>query len=71
MNLSLTGFSFAIIALVTGVLVPFQATNNTELGRSLGRPLWATVVSLFISVLIAIPVILAVRVPIPILNQLG
>lgn len=71
MNLSLTGLFFTIIALVTGVLVPFQAASNAELGRTLGRPLLATVVSLFISVLIAIPVILAVRVPIPILNQLG
>jgi len=71
MNLSLTGLSFAIIALVAGVLVPFQAASNAELGRALGHPLWATVMSLFISVLIAIPVILAVRVPMPILNQLG
>lgn len=71
MNLSLTGLSFAIIALVAGALVPFQAASNAELGRALGHPLWATVVSLFVSVLIAIPVILAMRVPMPILNQLG
>lgn len=71
MNFSLTGIFFAIIALVAGALVPLQAASNAELGRALGHPLWATVVSLLVSVLIAIPVILAMRVPAPILNQMG
>jgi len=71
MNLSLTGISFAIIALVAGALVPLQAASNAELGRALGHPLWATVVSLLVSVVIAIPVILAMRVPAPLLNQIG
>ena len=71
MNFPLTGIFFAIIALVAGALVPLQAASNAELGRALGHPLWATVVSLLVSVLIAIPVILAMRVPAPILNQIG
>ena len=71
MNLSLTGISFAIIALVAGALVPLQAASNAELGRALGHPLWATVVSLLVSVLIVIPVILSMRVPTPILSEIG
>lgn len=65
MNFPLTGIFFAIIALVAGALVPLQAASNAELGRALGHPLWATVVSLLVTV------ILAMRVPAPILNQMG
>ena len=55
---------------MAGALVPLQAASNAELGRALGHPLWATVVSLLESVLIVIPIILAMRVPSPIFGTI-
>jgi len=60
---------FALAALIAGALVPFQAGSNAALGRALGHPLWATVASLLVSLLLVLPVILALRVPMPSLGQ--
>lgn len=68
---SLTSISLALVALVAGALVPLQAGSNAELGRALGHPLWATVVSLLVSLIAIIPVILLMRVSAPVLNQVG
>jgi transporter family-2 protein len=56
-------------ALIAGALVPFQAGSNATLGRVLGHPLWATVVSLLVSLLIAIPMLIALRASPPVLSQ--
>lgn len=69
--LSLAGAALALAALVAGALVPFQAGSNAALGRALGHPLWATVASLLVSMLVVLPVILAMRAPAPLLNQAG
>lgn len=65
-------FSFApaallplTIALLAGAAVPFQAGSNAALGRFLGHPLWATLVSLGVSVLMVIPALLVMRAPLP------
>jgi len=53
------------VALLAGAMIPFQAGSNATLGRALGHPLWATVVSLTISLLAVAPVLLALRAPAP------
>lgn len=58
-------FSFLVAALLAGAAVPFQAGANAMLGRLLGHPLWATFVSLGVSVVLIIPVMVAFRLPVP------
>ncbi len=53
------------VALLAGAMIPFQAGSNATLGRALGHPLWATVVSLVISLVAVVPVLLALRAPAP------
>lgn len=53
------------IALIAGMAVPFQAGSNAALGRLLGHPLWATLVSLGVSVLMVLPALLVMRAPLP------
>lgn len=60
-----------IIALLAGAAVPFQAGSNAALGRLLGHPLWATLVSLGVSVLMVIPALLVMRAPMPQLAALA
>lgn len=64
---------FALLgtALLAGAVVPFQAGANAAMGRALGHPLWATVVSLGVSMLCVIPVMLAMKVPFPSLGNLA
>ncbi|WP_395450988.1 DMT family transporter [Aminobacter sp. UC22_36] len=57
--------SLLAAALVAGAAIPFQAGANAMLGRLLGHPLWATMVSLAVSVALAVPVMLAFKVPVP------
>lgn len=52
-------------ALIAGAVVPFQAGANATLGRLLGHPLWATLVSLAVSIAVILPVMAAFRVPNP------
>ncbi|CAK9891205.1 MULTISPECIES: DMT family transporter [Pseudomonas] len=59
------------IALLAGAAVPFQAGSNAALGRLLGHPLWASLVSLAVSVLMVIPALLVLRAPLPQLNALA
>ncbi|MDC9615081.1 DMT family transporter [Xenorhabdus khoisanae] len=56
-------------AIFAGAVVPLQAGANAALGRSLGHPLWGTVVSLLVSLLAVIPVLLAMKVPTPQIAQ--
>lgn len=62
---SLTTLLPAGIALLAGAAVPFQAGSNAALGRMLAHPLWATLVSLAVSVALVLPALLALRVPAP------
>ena len=62
------GFSPAVIllpliALLAGAAVPFQAGSNAALGRLLGHPLWAALVSLSVSVLMVLPALWVMRAP--------
>jgi len=53
------------LALIAGAMVPFQAGSNAMLGRTLGHPLWATLASLCISLIAIVPVIIALKIPVP------
>lgn len=62
--------AFLVAALISGALVPFQAGGNAALGRALGHPLWATMVSLMISAICVVPVMMALRVSAPTIANL-
>jgi len=53
------------VALAAGVAIPFQAVVNAMLGRALGHPLWGTLSSLSVSVLVTLPLLLLMRAPGP------
>ncbi|PCM47715.1 hypothetical protein CP335_21135 [Pseudomonas fluorescens] len=57
--------SLLLLAAFAGAVVPFQSAINSDLARGLGHPLWATLASLLVSVLVLLPVILALRLPLP------
>lgn len=48
-----------------GALVTLQAGYNAQLGRALGHPLWATLVSFLIGLAGIVAVMMAMRVPAP------
>ncbi|HEV7307728.1 DMT family transporter [Ensifer sp.] len=52
-------------AIFAGAVVPLQAGANANLGRLLGHPLSATVVSLAVSLALIVPVLIALRAPLP------
>ncbi|ODP99481.1 hypothetical protein BGL48_08420 [Salinivibrio sp. SS3] len=62
-NFSITLFLFSLVAVIAGALVPFQAGSNAFLGKELGHPLWATVVSLVVSLAVVVPILIALKVP--------
>ena len=47
-----------LLAAFAGAVVPFQSAINSNLARGLGHPLWATLASLLVSVLVLLPVLL-------------
>lgn len=60
-----------LAAIITGAVVPFQAGANAALGRTLGHPLWGTLVSLCISFACVVPVMLLAKVQAPSLSNLA
>ncbi|OCP19410.1 MULTISPECIES: DMT family transporter [unclassified Ensifer] len=54
-----------LAAVFAGAVVPLQAGANVVLGRLVGHPLWATAVSLGVSLALIIPIMIAFRVPMP------
>lgn len=63
--------TFLIAALISGALVPLQAGANAALGRALGHPLWATIISLAVSAICVVPVLLALRISGPSIARLA
>ena len=53
------------VALLAGAAVPLQGASNAALGRALGHPLWATMVSLVVSMLVVLPLMGSMRVQAP------
>ncbi|QEI08037.1 DMT family transporter [Pigmentiphaga aceris] len=62
---SLSGLLPLTVALLAGAVVPFQAASNAALGRAFGHPLWATLTSLTVSVVIVLPMLVLMRAPAP------
>ena len=62
---ALAGLVPVLVAIVSGAVIPFQAGANAALGRSLGHPLWATVVSLLVSLVVVVPLLWLLKVPLP------
>lgn len=67
-SLSLSGIMLLLAALIAGALVLFQAVSNATLELALGHPLWATVTSLLVSVIVIVPIVLIMRAPRPFSN---
>ena len=63
--LSLSGTLLILFALIAGAVVPIQAASNAILARQLGHPLWASAISLFISMAVLIPLLFIFKVPKP------
>lgn len=59
-----------LAAIITGAVVPFQAGANAALGRSLGHPLWGTLISLCVSFACIVPVMALAKVGAPTLSGL-
>lgn len=53
------------MALFAGAVIPFQAASNATVGRALGHPLWGALISLSVSVIVILPMLLALRAPTP------
>ncbi|MDP9690923.1 UNVERIFIED_ORG: transporter family-2 protein [Pseudomonas mohnii] len=60
-----------LLAAFAGAVVPFQSAINANLGRGLGHPLWATLASLMVSILVLLPIMLAMRLPLPSMAFIG
>ncbi|CAM3358284.1 hypothetical protein BZK31_06160 [Pseudomonas floridensis] len=58
------------LSLAAGFAVPLQAGTNARLGVVLGHPLWATMVSLLVSLIAVIGVMLIFKVQRPCLSTL-
>jgi transporter family-2 protein len=57
-----------LLAVIAGAVVPFQSAINANLTRGLGHPLWATLASLLVSIGVLLPIMLALRLPLPSLS---
>lgn len=64
-KLSLIAIVPLVLALCAGALVPLQASSNAALGRELGHPLWASLVSLLVSTAALLIALLVLRVSPP------
>lgn len=60
--------SLLFIALIVGALVPFQAGANAALAKLIGYPLWATLVSLLVSLMLVLALIVVMKAPAPALT---
>jgi transporter family-2 protein len=60
-----TQLFYLLLSACAGAVVPYQASANGQLGRVLGHPLWATLVSLMVGVLALVPLLAISGVPAP------
>jgi bacterial/archaeal transporter family-2 protein len=60
-----TQLFYLVLSAAAGAVVPYQAAANGQLGRVLGHPLWATLVSLMVGVLALLPLLAMAGVPAP------
>lgn len=60
-----------LAAIVAGAVVPFQAGANAVVGRTLGHPLWSTIISLCVSFACILPVMALAKVEAPMFSNLS
>ncbi|MFJ2983171.1 MULTISPECIES: DMT family transporter [unclassified Pseudomonas] len=58
-----------VLALLAGVVLPYQAASNAAVGRALGHWLWGAFTSLTVSSVVVIAALLILRVPMPDLGK--
>lgn len=58
-----------LMALLAGLVLPYQAASNAAVGRALGHWLWGAFTSLTVSSLVVIAALLILRVPMPDLSK--
>lgn len=56
---------YLLLSAFAGAVVPYQASANGQLGRVLGHPLWATLVSFMVGLLALLPLLALSGVPAP------
>ena len=61
---------FLMLAALGGAAITVQAGLNAQVARTLGHPLWATMVSLIVSIISILPLLVAFRVGPPHLGSL-
>ena len=61
----MTLLTFILLSFSAGFAVPLQAGTNARLGNLMGHPLWATAVSLLVSLVVLVVVIIVVKAPRP------
>jgi len=57
--------AITLIAVIAGMAVTAQSGMNGTLGRTLGHPLWATLVSLSVSIAVILPLLMVLRISPP------
>jgi len=62
---------FLLLAALGGAAITVQAGLNAQVARTLGHPLWATMVSLVVSIISILPLLVAFRVGPPHLASLA
>jgi len=65
----LIAFLPLVLALLAGVVLPYQAASNASVGRALGHWLWGAFTSLTVSSVVVIAALLILRVPMPDLGK--
>lgn len=65
----LIAFLPLLLALLAGVVLPYQAASNAAVGRALGHWLWGAFTSLTVSSVVVIAALLILRVPLPDLGK--
>lgn len=70
-QLSFSAWTLAACALLAGAVVPLQAASNAALAKQLGHPLWASLASLVVSILVLVFLLWAFQAPKPTISMSG
>lgn len=71
MSVSLRLLVLILFAAIGGAAITVQAGLNAQVARTLGHPLWATMVSLTVSVIAILPMLLLFRAGVPSVATIG
>ena len=67
----MTAWPFVVLAILAGIALPIQAAINAVLARGAGDPLWASVISFSVGLLVLLLVCVLFRAPWPVLAGLS